>query len=179
MDDFRLPPDRKYVSKDEKLLISSFAYQVENLSDGDHDNEWDTLLQRLRGRCGIYWNVVTISDCLRPMKLRVPGPTWYHVSVNDVSAHPGGGIRALLVLQPAAPPKLFDNDKNKEQAPELSDNDDVPLAPPEDGTIDQEDFGYGVQFVGGIAQATTDLMCPPAISDSFPQDQRPPFTVIA
>jgi hypothetical protein len=48
MDDFRLQSDRKYVTRDEKLLISSFADQVQNLSDADRNNEWDTLPQRLR-----------------------------------------------------------------------------------------------------------------------------------
>jgi hypothetical protein len=75
MDDLRLPPDRKYISRDEKLLIAFVTYRVENLSDADHDNERDTLLQPLRGRWEIYWNVVTVSGCLRHMKLRVPRPT--------------------------------------------------------------------------------------------------------
>jgi hypothetical protein len=48
MDDFHLPLNRTYVSRDEKLLISPFAYQVENISDSDCDNESDTLLQHLR-----------------------------------------------------------------------------------------------------------------------------------
>jgi hypothetical protein len=77
------------------------------------------------------------------------------------------------------PPKLSDHNKNDEKAPELSDNDDLPPPPPGDYTINQEDFGSEVQFVGGIAQAITDLMCSPATSDSFLQDQRPLFTFIA
>jgi hypothetical protein len=88
MDDFPRPPDIKDVPRDEKLLMSSFAYQAENLSDADRDNEWDTLLQRLRGRWGIYWKVVTVSARFQYMKLRMPHPTWSHVSVNDVSALP-------------------------------------------------------------------------------------------
>jgi hypothetical protein len=86
--------DGKHGARDEKLFISSFVHRVENLSDADCDNEWDTLLQRLMGRWGISWNVVTVSDCLRRMKLRVPRPIWSHVSGNDVSAFPEGGNHA-------------------------------------------------------------------------------------
>jgi hypothetical protein len=38
MEDFCLPPDRKDVSRNEKLLISFLAYQVENLDDADRDD---------------------------------------------------------------------------------------------------------------------------------------------
>jgi hypothetical protein len=93
MDGFRLSPDRKYTSRDEELFTSSFGYQVDNLRDAERSNEWDTLLERLRRSWEISWNVVTISDCLRRMKLRMPRPTWYHVSINNVSAHSGGGNR--------------------------------------------------------------------------------------
>jgi hypothetical protein len=44
MDGFCLPPDRKHVSRDERLLIASFTDQVEDLSDADCDIDWDTLL---------------------------------------------------------------------------------------------------------------------------------------
>jgi hypothetical protein len=67
----RLPSttQQKVRIKRRKLPISSFADQVENLSGADRDNEWDTLLQPLRGRWEIYWNVVTVSDCVNCIKL--------------------------------------------------------------------------------------------------------------
>jgi hypothetical protein len=109
----------------------------------------------------------------------VPRPTWSHVSINDVSAPPGGINQAPPAPQPTAPPELSDDDKNDEQASELFDNDDLPPPPLEDDIINQEDFGSKVQFVSGIAQAITELVCSPATSDNSPQNQRPLFTFIA